>query len=124
MDEKFFNQLDQIANVAITNLYTISKEDHIIRLSEINYNNDRHWIILNMVSYACTYMDRTAWLDMSLWQFWKFRRHIKNKKIKRVRNNGGMTCEQFLNDIENANPSISDPFLTIAKLYYPRKADS
>lgn len=124
MDEKFFNQLDQIANVAITNLYTISKEDHIIRLSEINYNDDRHWIILNMVSYACTYMDRTAWLDMSLWQFWKFRRHIKNKKIKRVRNNGGMTCEQFLNDIENANPSISDPFLTIAKLYYPRKADS
>lgn len=124
MDEKFFNQLDQIANVAITNLYTISKKDNIIRLSEINYNDDRHWIILNMVAYVCIYMDRTAWLDMSLWQFWKFRRHVKNKRIKRVRNNGGMTCEQFLNDIENANPSIPDPFLTIAKLYYPRKAGS
>lgn len=121
MEEKDFNTLDQILNVAITNLYTISKPDQIICLSNVNFDDDRHWVILNLVSYVCTYMDRIAFLDMSIWQFYKMRKRIKNKKMKRVRNNNGMTCDHFIEDIEKANSSISTPFLTIADLYYNRK---
>ena len=66
-------------------------------------------------------MDKTAYLEISLWQFLRLRLRIKNKRIKRKKDNGGMTCNCFISDIEDAYPSITDPFLTIAKLYYPRK---
>lgn len=127
-DKGYFEKLDQLLHVAVTNLYTISKEDNIIRLSSVDLNNDKHWVILNLVIYACSCMDRVAYLDMPLLQYIKFLRHVglsfrfKRENIKRVRKNGGITCDKFISDIEDANKSLmKDPFLDIAQNYYPRK---
>ena len=121
-DEEYFEKLDKLLNVATINLYTISKEDGIIRFSHVDLNNDKHWALLNVVSHACAFMGRTAYLDISLWQYIKLRHRFHTKKMKRVKNNGGMTCDKFISDIEEANKSlIVDPFLDIAKNYYPRR---
>ena len=121
MNKGNFDLLDRIVDVAYVNLYTISKDTQIIYLSKVNIKNPKHWALLNITSQACTLLDRIAYLDMPFFDYWKIQRYLKNKNLKRHKNNG-ITCDKFISDIENANIEvITDPFTEIALLYYPRK---
>ena len=121
-DKGYYRKLDQLVNVAFANLCTISKEDNIVRLSNVRYDDDKHWAILNILGYVCKIMEREAYLDMPLIPYWKLRYKLKNKHFKRVKHNGGMELDKFIFDIEDANKSlITDPFISITNNYYPRE---
>ena len=121
MNKGEFDLLDRIVDVTYVNLYTISKDTNIIRLSKVNIKNDKHWALLNITSQVCTLLERTAYLDMPFFDYWKMQRRLKNKKLKWHKNNG-ITCDQFINHIEDANAEIlSNPFIDIANKYFPRK---
>lgn len=120
--EKDLNRLDKILNVAYINLYTLSKEDGIIRLSKVNLKDDRHWVVLNLLRAVCDTVDCYAYLDMSWWQFRKLKKVLPSFRLLCARHNGGMTCDKFINDLEEVNKDFfEEPFLTAAKEYYPRK---
>lgn len=125
MEEKdYFKLIDRIADVALINLFSISKASNIIRLSDVRLNDDKHWALLNLVSNVCTLMDRVAFLEMPLWQYIRLQFRLRNRRLKRVRNITAtyISCDDFINHIENANETlIKDPFLELTKAYYPRK---
>lgn len=123
--EQEYEILDKIINVAFVNLFTISKKDNIIRFSEVKFNDEKHWALLNLIAlYSDLGEPISVYLDMPLFSYWKLRRKIKHKNFKRVtgHSNGGMTCDEFISNLEEANKQlIEEPFLKIAKYYYPRK---
>lgn len=123
-DKGYYRKLDQLVNVAFANLCTISKEDKIVRLSNVDFDNDKHWAVLNILGFVCRIMEREAYLDMPFFAYLRMQRKLKNKHFKRVKNNGGMDLDKFIFDIEDANKSLmTDPFLDIAHNYYPRERE-
>ena len=120
-DKGYYDTLDQILNVAVYNLFSISKENNIIKLSNVRYDDNKHWALLNIVNSMSTIWGREVQLDMGVWDFFRLKRRIHNKSFKRVRENKGKECDKFIWDIEDAYPNILDPFEDIAKEYYPRK---
>lgn len=121
-DKGYYEFLDKLVNVAFLNLNTISKDDGIIRFSDVRYKDEKHWAMLNIINLACQILKREAYLDMPLIQYWKVRLRFHNRDMKRVRHNGGIKLDRFINDIESANlEKAIDPFYHIAQNYYPRK---
>jgi len=121
LDKQYYETLDNVLNVAVYNLYSISK-DGTIKFSDVRFDDDKHWVMLNLISAMCDVWDRQVQLDMGFFDFIKTKLKIRNKRFKRVRHNGGMKMDQFIWDIEGANEHLIDPFENIAKDYYPRKA--
>ena len=123
--EQDYKTLDKIINAAFINLFTLSKKDNIIRFSKVRLKDEKHWALLNIIMLYCDLGEpNLVYLDMPLFSYWKLRRKTKRKNFKLVQgeNNGGMTCDEFISNLEEANKQlIEEPFLKIAKYYYPRK---
>lgn len=111
---------DNMLNAVVINLYTISKEDGIIKLANFNLKNKKHYILLNSAIFMSQSMERQIHIGVSFWQYIKIRLKWPNFYIKRVKNLKDFDCTDFMEHIEQAN-NYPNAFLEIYDLYYDRK---
>lgn len=122
MNTEYYKLLDNFVSVAFANLCTLAKKDGVIKLSQIDLKNDKHWALLNITAGFCSVGNINAQLDLSRFQFWKLSQHLYSPYFKRVRKNSGITCDKFINDIEEPNKNLmTNPFQKLTDEYYKRK---
>lgn len=96
-----FNQYDIVLNVLYTNLFTLSKEDKIIKLKNFIPKNHSHQVILKIANILATYSDRQIYIDISLFQKLKMRLHgIKTRFKCKPNLTATKTCNDIIEDIE------------------------
>ena len=108
MDKKIY---DGLINVALTNSYSLGKDNKRILLYNINIKDERHLAYIHIVSIV------------SLFDYWKLRRKCKSKKwLKRIKVDPSVSytlldVEDFISHIEKAN-DMKDVFAEIYREYY------
>ena len=114
------NQYDTVLNVLYINLFTLSKEDNLIKLKNFVPENHAHQIILRISNILATHSNRQILVDISLWQKIKMRLHGVKAQFKCKKNLcAEKTCNEIIEDIEQYYES--GIFEKIYKEYYEVK---
>ena len=92
---------DKFVNIALTNLFTLGKNNQILNFYNYQKNNDGHLAILHIASIARDVFDFQVKIKTSFFTYiklkYKYFSWLKRTKTK------GVDIEQFIQFIENAN---------------------
>ena len=122
MDKKIY---DGLINVALTNSYSLGKDNKRILLYNINIKDERHLAYIHIVSMVRDLFGIEVFVSkgVSLFDYWKLRRKCKSKKwLKRIKVDPSVSytlldVEDFVSHIEKAN-NMKDVFAEIYREYY------
>lgn len=118
---------DKLLDIGITNLYTLSKKDKIIRISGFDSQDNLCLIMMEiarLLNTLCPENNYKLELKTSLWQYLKYIRKDKTFKRKRKwisiknKNFEGINPYEFLSHISKANDESINIFEDIYDEYY------
>lgn len=113
-----YKEYDAILNVALINLFTLSKEKQVIELNNFDINNRSHLCLLNVAKIAQDTFNFQVTIHCSVLNYWKLKRKMKfHKWFKFNFKSNGINCDKFIEDIENANDAAGI-FIDIFEQYY------
>lgn len=118
MEKDYIELCNIISTTLFANLFTMSKDEKIIKLKDFNYKDVCHNYILHIANTLLKfYPDWQLQIEMSLIDKIKFHFEGNRIKFKRVRNmNCLKTCNDYIKDIESFYyPGL---FYMIATDYY------
>lgn len=110
---------DKVINVALINLYTLSKEKQKIVLKNFNYKNESHRAIFEIAKIARDVFGFDIEFKGSIWHYLLTKIALKTKIISRTKEKNGIDVSNFIHHIEEAN---EDPtlFKEIYDFYYKK----
>ena len=108
---------DQFINIALTNLFTLGKNNQTLNFYNYQKNNDGHLAILHIASIARDVFNFQVQIKSSFFTYIK----LKNKYFPWLRRTqiNGIDIEQFIQFIENASDE-KGIFGKIYQEYYKR----
>ena len=120
MNNNTLDKLDRHINIAINNLYTLSKKDKIIRLTNFSFKNKSHLAIMQIAQNIYQLFGLKLEINTSFWKyhFYNLKYHFK-KNWRRTSDSDGIDVEDFITHIENAN-NTAGLFALIYTTYYER----
>lgn len=100
-NEKYYNQLSEIC---LINLYTISKEKEKVELKGFSFKNKRHLFLLNIAGILHNLYGYEIILETKFLDFIKYKIHTKHSKFihRKAKLENGIDIEDFLNHIADA----------------------
>jgi len=100
-NEKYYNQLSEIC---LINLYTVSKEKGKIELKGFSFKNKQHFFLLNIASILHNLYGYEIFLETKFLEFVKYKTHTKHSKFihRKTKLENGINIEDFLNHIADA----------------------
>ena len=100
-NEKYYNQLSEIC---LINLYTLSKEKEKIELKDFSFKNKQHLFLLNITSILHNLYGYEIFLETNFLEFAKYKIHTKHSKSihRKTKLENGINIENFLNHIADA----------------------
>ena len=100
-DEKYYNQLSEIC---LINLYTISKEKGKIELKDFSFKNKQHLFLLNIANILHNLYGYEIFLETKFSEFIKYKIHTKHSNFihRKIKLENGIDIEDFLNHIADA----------------------
>jgi len=111
--------MDAIVHVTIQDLFVLSKDGKIIKLSNFSFKNKSHLAILSISALMRNIFNFDIEIESDFFSYWFYNLKHKYKKFcKRVPKVGdGINVDLLINNIENLNnlPSI---FSEIYEKYY------
>lgn len=100
-EEKIYNHL---LNIAFINLYTLSKDNKKVILTNFSFNNKQHLLLLNIAKNLHNIYGYEIFVDDNFYNFIKYK--IKHRKDTFIhRNKKLISCinvDEFLNHITTA----------------------
>lgn len=100
-NEKYYNQLSEIC---LINLYTLSKEKGKIELKDFSFKNKQHLFLLNIASILHNLYGYEIFLEAKFLELIKYKIHTKHSKFiyRKAKLDKGINIENFLNHIADA----------------------
>lgn len=100
-NEKYYNQLSEIC---LINLYTISKEKEKVELKGFSFKNKQHLFLLNIAGILHNLYGYEIILETKFLDFIKYKIHTKHLKFihRKAKLENGIDIEDFLNHIADA----------------------
>lgn len=100
-NEKLYNQLSEIC---LINLYTLSKEKGKIELKEFTFKNKQHFFLFNIANALHNLYGYEIILEIKFSEFIKYKVHTKHSKFihRKSKLENGINIENFLNHIADA----------------------
>ena len=129
-NDTFYRKIDNICDIAITNIYTVSKKDKKIVLSNIDVNNKDHMFLVNIGIIARDILDWPIYFFGDIWTWFKLYRKTKreNKTYlrflfpwKKKEINNIISSEEFLTFMMPILKTVEEENITygdIYRLYY------
>lgn len=126
-DSERIKYFDKLLNIGIINLYTLSKENNIIKISGFDSQDNLCLIMMKIAELLNTLRPENDFkleLKTSLWQYLKYIKKDKTFKGKRkwifIRNKNfkGINPYEFLSHISKANDESINIFEDIYDEYY------
>lgn len=121
METKFY---DALINVALTNSYSLGKDNKRLLLYNIDVKDERHLAYIHIVSMVRDLFGIEVFVSkgVNIFDYWKLRRKCKTKWLKRIKVSPSVSytlldVEDFISHIEKAN-DMKDVFAEIYKEYY------
>ena len=111
---------DKFVNIALTNLFTIGKDNQILNFYNHQKNNDGHLAILHIAGIARDVFNFQVKIRTSFFTYIKLK-YKYFSWLRRAKNNE-IDIEQFIQFIENAN-NEKGIFKKIYQAYYKRNED-
>ena len=85
MKEDLYNLYDRIINKTLVNIYSLSKEDKKILLTNFNYEDKEDKTILEIAKIAQSLWNFNSEISCSFFDYLKIKKQNKNFNIKRCR---------------------------------------
>ena len=100
-NEKYYNQLSEIC---LINLYTLSKEKGKIELKDFSFKNKQHLFLFNIASILHNLYGYEIFLEAKFLEFAKYKIYTKHSKFihRKTKLENGINIENFLNHIADA----------------------
>lgn len=120
IEEKY----DQIVGATFTNLFSFSKEDDVIVLSNFNHNSKTYLYAYEIAKMVSSIYNKKILLDMPLWKYLLFKMKKENRKINVGYNFKHSKQTDTLEMLEYVANAFNEPigiFSEIYEMYYIRK---
>ena len=115
---------DALINVALTNSYSLGKDNKRLFLYNIDVKDERHLAYIHICSLVKDLFGIEVYVSkgVNIFDYWKLRWKCKSKWLKRIKVNPLVSytlldVEDFISHIEKAN-DMKDVFAEIYKEYY------
>lgn len=95
---------NHLSNIALINLYTLSKDSKQIRLKDFSFNNKNHLFLLNIAKSLHNLFEHEIFVDVNFFDFIKYKiKHRKENFIHRSKDvSSPLIVDDFLNHITSA----------------------
>ena len=107
METKFY---DALINVALTNSYSLGKDNKRLLLYNIDVEDERHLAYIHIVSMVRDLFGIEVFVSkgVNIFDYWKLRKKCKAKWLKRIKIKPSVSytlldVEDFISHIEKAN---------------------
>lgn len=102
---KIYNEL---CNIAFVNIFSLGKENNIIYFKDFNSSNKSHLCLYEMSKAAAAIWEYNIYFENKLFITLKNKLKLKAKKKFIISNdkNEGITCDDFIDNIEIKNNKI------------------
>lgn len=100
-------QLNEMVQIAIVNMFTLSKEKNVLMLENFDINKPAHRALLQIALSFSGIFNKKVKLQMSLWNCIKFK--LKYRKFNvgvYWKTKKAITCQKFIDDIETARSIV------------------
>lgn len=128
--DTFYRKIDSICDIAITNIYTASKKDKKIVLSNIDVNNEDHMFLVNIGIIARDIFDWPIYFCGNIWNWFKLYRKTKKENrtylrflfpLEKKKTKNIIDSEEFLKFMTPLLKTVEEENITygdIYKIYY------
>ena len=115
-------KLDTIMHVALTNFFSESKQSLKISLARFDPKEEGHLALFHIARIAHDLFNVSIELEMSRWDFFRFKRKYKCGSYTSRATIGEIDCYKFIHHIEEAN-KMPGAFEDIYLAYYYKRKD-
>lgn len=88
MNQEIYDKMDEISQIALVNLYTLSKNEKTINLRNFELKNKEHLFLIEIAAILETVCGKELSADCGFWQRLKLKKHLKRKVKKESLENG------------------------------------
>lgn len=91
--EEIYDKMDEISQIALINIYTLSKNENTINLRNLDVNNKEHLFLFKIADILGMTIEKELTVDCGFWQRMKLKKIVKRKIKKEILENGINTPE-------------------------------
>lgn len=127
MNQEYYQKLDHIVEITLTNIYSLSKEKQKIVLNNFNPKNKDHLYFFHVALMARNMFSFPIEVDLGVIDTWflNWKIHKFYDKIKRNKEEKGINVEEVLTFMQPALKELGEEFSysKIYEEYYSHRKD-